>query len=173
VALLTVLFGGVVLVSSALADISSVTDLFAGSDVVLITSKTNLPIATADRMLPGDRARGVIKVGNFGTRTGVLYVKPRRIVDKPGPRGGHLSWRLTLRIQELRADGTTRTAWFGHVTELTRRVRIGTLKPGTTRRYRFTVHYRMWPPARSAVSPELLMGASYKTDWVFVLKPKR
>lgn len=170
--LFAILFAGVVLVSNALADISSVTDLFASRDVVLVTNRTNIPIATADRMMPGDRARGVIKVGNFGTKKGVLYVRPRRVVDKPGPRGGHLSWRLVLRIQELRKNGTTRTVWRGYVTEL-KRARIGTLKPGQIRRYRFTVQFRMRPPARSTLSASVLMGARYKTDWVFVLKPKR
>ena len=62
--------------------------------------------------------------------------------------------------------------WRGYVTEL-KRVRIGTLKPGQIRRYRFTVQFRMRPPARSTLNPTVLMGASYKTDWVFVLKPKR
>lgn len=170
--MLAVLFLGAVLVSNAVADISSITDLFADRDVVLVTNRTNLPIVTAKRMLPGDKARGVIKVGNFGSKRGVLYVRPRRVVDEPGPRGGRLSWRLLLRIQEIRSDGSTRTAWYGYITELTR-VRIGTLKPGQVRRYRFTVQFRVRPPARSSLNPNLFMAASFKTDWVFVLKPKR
>jgi hypothetical protein len=170
--MLGVLFAGVVLVSNAMADISSVTDLFADRDVVLVTNRTNVPIVTAERMMPGDSARGVIKVGNFGTKTGVLYVRPRRVVDNPGPRGAHLAWRLVLRIQEIRKNGTTRTVWRGYVTELTK-VRIGTLKSGQVRRYRFTVKFRVRPPARSNLDPTLFMGARFKTDWVFVLKPRR
>jgi hypothetical protein len=172
---LVVLAAGVVLVSTALAGIGAVNDvtrLFAGSKVVLITDRTNLPIVKAERMLPGDRAAGVIKVGNFGTRPGVLYAKPRRVADKAGPNGGHLSWRLMLRVQELKKGGRTRTVWYGRIDDF-KRVRLGVLKAGKTKRYRFTAHFRMRPPVKSTLSANLLMGSSFKTDWVFELKPKR
>jgi hypothetical protein len=173
VLLLALAFAGAVLVSTALAEMSAIQRvgaMFKGSDVVLVTNRTNLPIVRAERMLPGQTARGSIKVGNFGDDPGTLWVKPRRQVDTVGIFGGELSQRLMLRIVSLsRPKGT---AWRGYVREMGR-VKLGVLRPGQVRRFRFIVQFRVRPPARSGLHENLFMKSTYKTDWVFQLTPKR
>jgi len=171
--LVALVFAGVVLVSSALADIGAIRRvgaMFKGNDLVLVTSRTNLPILRAERMLPGQKARGAIKVGNFGDDPGELWVRPRRQVDTKGIYGGELSQRLILRIVSL--SPPKGTVWRGYVRDMGR-VRLGTLRPGQVRRFRFVVQFRVRPPVRSALRPNLFMKATYKTDWVFRLMPKR
>lgn len=173
IALVAVVFAGVVLVSSALADIGVIRRVaasFQGDDVVLVTNRTNRPIVTASRMMPGDQVRGSIKVGNFGDDPGVLWVKPRKQRDMLSMYGVALSKRLMLRIVSL--SKPRGTVWLGYVRDL-RRARLGVLKPSQVKRYRFIVQFRVRPPARGAMSESLFMRATYKTDWVFRLTPKR
>jgi len=171
--LLALAFAGAVLVSTALAEmgaIQRVAATFKGHDVVLVTNRTNMPIVTAERMMPGETVRGSIKVGNFGDHAGILWVKPRRQADTVGIFGGRLSQRLMLRI--VRLSRPRGTVWRGYVRELGR-VKLGLLRPGEVRRFRFIVQFRVRPPARSRLSESLFMRSTYKTDWVFQLTPKR
>lgn len=173
VLLVAVAIAGVVLVSSALADIGVIRRVaasFRGDDVVLITSRTNRPIIQAERMQPGDKVRGSIKVGNFGDDPAILWVKPRKQRDILSMYRVALSKRLMLRIVSLTRP--RRTVWRGYVRDLGR-VRIGVLKPGQVRRYRFVVEFRVRPPVRSGLHENLFMRGTYKTDWVFQLTPKR
>lgn len=172
--LVAVALVGVVLVSSALAEIAAVKRVaasFSGNDLVLVTNRTNKPIVTADRMLPYQKVRGTVRLANRGRDPGVLWVKPRRQSDIESIYGGRLSKRLILRI--VRLTYPRGTVWQGYVRSLGRGVKLGILKPGQVARYRFVVQFRPRPPLRVPQGASFYMKGTYKTDWVFTLRPKR
>jgi len=166
---------GVVLVSTALAGIGAVKQVakqFAPRKLVLVSSRVGRPIVTAERMVPGDRTRGFVKVKNKGTASGVLYVRRRRSANTLGLGDGRLSDKLFLTIYRVGRHKGPGRLWRGYLGSMGR-VRIGVLKPGEVRRYRFVVQFRTRPPLRGAQVDNLYMGSRYTTDFVIRLVPRR
>lgn len=168
------LIAGAILVSTALAGLGAVRDLpkaFAG-EPVLKNTKEGRFVVRADRMVPGQRAFGEVRVRNEGTRAGVLSVRPWRAEDTPGIGGGELSAKLLLMIRRVDRRGGLHTVWKGHLGAMGR-VRVGVLRPGAVRQYRFVVRFLVRPPARGALDDDAFQGSRFTTDFVWELAELR
>lgn len=164
------LAGSLVLVGTALADLGALKDLprqFAEGPVI-VNSKAGRFIVRGERMVPGDKVRGQVRIANKGTRPGVLYVRPRGALDRPGPWRAPLSSRLLLAIRRVDRHGGLHTVWRGYLQGMGR-VRVGVLKPGAARRYRFVVLFRVRPPARGVYRGNAFQRSSFETDFVWQL----
>jgi hypothetical protein len=171
---LALLAGGALFVSAALADLGAVKQLpqtFADQPV-LTNSRAGRFIVRADGMVPGQRARGQVRVANRGKQTGVLYVRLRRPKDTAGIGGAELSAKLLLAIRRVDHNGNLRTVWKGYLGAMDR-VRVAVLRPGAVRRYRFVVRFRVHPPARGYFSDNDFQGSRFSTDFVWELVPVR
>lgn len=160
--------------SQALADLGAVRDVaktFSDAPTVK-NGRAGSWIVRGDHMVPGQRVRGRVRIKNGGRRTGVLYVRPRRALDTPGPGGAPLSTRLLLAIRRIDRRGGLHTVWKGYLSEMGK-VRVGVLRPGAVRRYRFVVLFRVRPPARGSFRDNAFQDSRFATDFVWQLVPLR
>jgi len=165
-----ILAASLALVATALADLGAVTQLpktFADKPV-LTNSRAGRFIVRAERMVPGQKARGQVRVANKGTETGVLYVRLSRSRDVRGVGRAKLSAKLLLAIRRVDRHGNLRTVWKGYLGAMDR-VRVGVLRPGAVRRYRFVVRFRVHPPALGCFSDNDFQGSRFTTDFVWEL----
>jgi hypothetical protein len=168
-----ILAASLVLVASALADLGAVRGLprmFADKPAIS-NSRSGTFIVRADRMTPGKSVRGSVRIVNKGGAAGVLYVSPRNQLDKPGPYGAELSTKLYLTIRVVGRHGTT-TLWRGYLSGMGK-VRLGVLRRGVARTYRFIVTFRMHPPARQVLTDNDFQKSRFTTDFVWKIVPLR
>jgi hypothetical protein len=166
------LAAAMVLTSTALADLTSLerlAELFEGQPII-VNSKAGEYIVRGENLVPGQKVRGQVRIKNKGRGVGILYVRPRRAVDTPGPWGGELSQKLVLTIRRINRDGSLHTVWRGHLATMGR-VRLAVLRPGAVRRYRFVVAFQMRPPARGYVVANSYQLSRFKTAFVWQLVP--
>ncbi len=164
------LAASLVMVGTALADLGAVEELprLFTDRPVLANSKAGRFVVCGERMVPGQKVRGQVRIANKGTRTGVLYVRPRGALDRPGPGRAPLSSRLILAIRRIDRRGGLHTVWRGFLGDMGR-VRVGVLRPGAVRRYRFVVQFRVRPPARGVYLDNAFRQSSFTTDFVWQL----
>lgn len=170
IAVAATLAASLALVGTALADLGAVKQLprtFAG-DPVLTNSRGGRFIVRGDRMVPGQKVRGQVRIANRGARTGVLYVRLRRPNDTPGAGGAALSSRLLLAIRRVDRRGHLHTVWKGYLGSMGR-VRVAVLRPGAVRRYRFVVRFRVHRPARGVFTDNDFQGSRFTTDFAWQL----
>lgn len=161
-----------VLVTSAMADLGSLerlAQLFEGQPII-VNSRAGEYIVRGRNLAPGQKVRGEVRVRNRGKGVGILYVRPRRPVDVPGPWGGELSQKLVLTIRRVDRNGDAHTVWRGHLAAMGR-VRLGVMKPGAVRRYRFVVSFQMRPPARGYVVADQYQLSRFRTAFRWQLVP--
>jgi len=161
-----------VLVTSAMADLASLerlARLFEGQPII-VNSKAGEYIVRGKNLVPGQKVRGQVRIKNKGKGVGILYVRPRRPVDIPGPRGGELSQKLVLTIRRIDRNGNAHTVWRGHLATMGR-VRLAVLKPGAVRRYRFVVSFQMRPPARGYAVANQYQLSRFRTAFRWQLVP--
>ena len=163
---------GLALTSTALADLTSLerlAELFEGQPLI-VNSKAGEYIVRGKNLVPGQKVRGQVRIKNEGKGMGVLYVRPRRLVDTPGPWGGELSQKLVLTIRRIDRRGNAHTVWRGHLAAMGK-VRLAVLKPGAVRRYRFVVSFQLRPPARGYVVANSYQLSRFRTAFVWQLVP--
>jgi hypothetical protein len=99
------------------------------------------------RMLPGDRTSGKVRIGNAGKVKAKFSLGLSRMVERKGLGGGLLSMRLVLKVERL---STTRRPVLVYQGPLRRMplLALGTFKRGESRLYRFTV---LFPPADDGI----------------------
>jgi hypothetical protein len=160
------------LATNAMADLSSLerlAELFEGQPII-VNSKAGEYIVRGENLVPGQKVRGEVRIKNKGKGVGVLYVRPRRGLDTPGPWGGELSQKLVLTIRRIDRNGGLHTVWKGHLAAMGR-VRLAVLRPGAVRRYRFVVRFQIRPPARGYVVANQYQLSRFKTAFVWQLVP--
>ena len=166
------LVAGLALTSTALADLTSLerlAELFGGQPL-LVNSKAGEYIVRGKNLVPGQIVRGRVRIKNKGKGVGVLYVRPRRPLDTPGPWGGELSQKLVLTIRRIDRSGNAHTVWKGHLSAMGK-VRLAVLRPGAVRRYLFVVAFQMRPPARGYAVANRYQLSRFKTAFVWQLVP--
>ena len=166
------LAAALVLTSTAFADLTSLerlAELFEGQPII-VNSRAGEYIVRGKNLVPGQKVRGQVRIKNKGSGVGILYVRPKRPVDTPGPWGGELSQKLVLTIRRIDASGKLHTVWQGHLAAMGK-VRLAVLKPGAVRRYRFVVRFQMRPPARSYAVANSYQLSRFKTAFFWQLVP--
>ncbi len=76
-------------------------------------SRDGMPIFSATGIAPGDSVSGKVEIANDGELPGELVVAQHDVEDTPGPGGGELSGRLTLRIADVTAPANPVTVYAG------------------------------------------------------------
>ncbi len=170
-----ILICALMLVTTALAGLTAaeqeLAELFSGQPII-VNSDAGDFILRGRNLVPGQKVRGQVRVKNRGKGVGVLYARLRNPRDTPGRYHGELSQTLVLTIRRVNRNGSLHTVWKGHLGTMGR-VRLGVLKPGTVRRYRFVVRFRVRTPARGYRSANLYQGSRFSTDFVWTLVPLR
>lgn len=118
------------------AELPQVQASTAGS-MALTNSKGEGAIFKLDNIAPGVSGAGEVTISNSGAAPGALALASTGISDAPGHYGGLLSQRLVLRVEEL-GSGSDREVYSGGLTSMPE-LQLGTLAPGDSRTYRFTV----------------------------------
>lgn len=105
--------------------------------MALTSSKGEGAIFELDNIAPGVSGEGEVTISNSGAAPGALSLASTGSSDAPGRYGGLLSQRLVLRVEDL-GSGTPRGVYSGGLASMPE-LQLGTLAPGDSRTYRFTV----------------------------------
>jgi hypothetical protein len=100
-------------------------------------SASGSAIFAASNMAPGVTDQGEVSIGNTGTAPGTLALSSFDRSDSPGTYGGVLSERLDVRIEDVSSGGNSLV--YADKLASMPEVQLGTLAPGKSRTYRFTV----------------------------------
>jgi Ca2+-binding RTX toxin-like protein len=94
-------------------------------------------IFAASNMAPGVTDQGEVSIGNTGAAPGTLVLSSFDRSDSPGTYGGVLSERLDVRIEDV-SSGANSVVYADKLASMPEQ-QLGTLAPGKSRTYRFTV----------------------------------
>ncbi|HEY4778897.1 MAG TPA: hypothetical protein VIH47_04820 [Solirubrobacterales bacterium] len=108
----------------------------AGGSFGFANSSDGMPIFSATEIAPGDSVSGTVEIADTGTEPGQLTLAQRDVTDAPGPGGGELSKRLTLRVTDVTAPASPVTVYAGPLAPMPAQP-AGELEPGATRTYEF------------------------------------
>ena len=117
-------------------------------------------VVRASGMAPGERSVGTVTVGNGGDATGAFRVRQSDVLDAPGPGGGRLSKTLGLRIDDARNGRPVYQGVLGAMQEQ----RLGYLRAGEERAYRFTVTFPRGEPAEQFARAEVETTFDWAAD---------
>ena len=106
-----------------------------GGTLSLANNREGSAILTARDLAPGETAGGDVALTNTGTLAGALELSQTDLTDTLGPAGGQLSQALQLTIRNV---VTGALAYQGAMSALGS-ADLGTLAPGETRTYSFSV----------------------------------
>jgi spore coat-associated protein N len=122
---------------------------FAAGTLTHVNSQNGTYVISAADLRPGQSSQGTLTITGGGDVAGTYTLSKASVVDTPASPG--LSSALTLLIEDT--TGTPVTLFSGTVAAFTT-LSLGSIGPGTTRQYRFTLTL----PTASAVPS--LQGAS-------------
>ena len=117
-------------------------------------------VVRVNGMAPGDRSVGTVTVGNGGDATGAFRVRQSDVLDAPGPGGGRLSRMLGLRIDDARSGRPVYQGVLGAMEEQ----RLGYLRAGEERAYRFTLTFPPGKPAEQFARAEVETTFDWAAD---------
>jgi hypothetical protein len=141
-------------------------ETFASGSMSVADSRGGAAIFDISNIGPGMTGQGEVTIGNTGTEQGALSLASLDRSDAPGLYGGALSERLELRVADVTADADAEV-YAGELVAMPE-LQLGTLGPGETRTYRFSVSMRDGgPPASPYVDDNLYQRAtaSLGYDW--------
>jgi hypothetical protein len=129
---------GMVLAATARGEPEAKTALVRATGALsLANSRDGFAILSAGGLAPGRSAAGTVTVQNSGDAPGDVLLSTSALSEIAGPRGGALSARLAVVIEDItRADAPATVRAGGLV--LSTPVSLGTLRPQEARTYRFT-----------------------------------
>jgi hypothetical protein len=99
-------------------------------------SRDGMPIFSATEIAPGDSVSGTVEIADTGTEPGDLTLAQHDVADAPGPGGGELSKRLTLRVTDVTAPASPVAVYAGPLAPMPAQP-AGELEPGASRTYEF------------------------------------
>jgi spore coat-associated protein N len=124
-------------------------------------SRQGSAILTATGMAPGGKANGTVQIGNSGDLPGDFTLASSNLSDAPGPLGGQLSSKLLLSVRDVTGPGPGTSVYSGPLAAMGS-VAVGTIVPGATRTYRFTVDF---PDGGAADNDYRDSSTSIEFDW--------
>ena len=119
-------------------------------------------------MRPGGSVRGQVTITNTGGATGVVHLSKTSLVDTPGPRGGSLSKRLELRVEEV-TGGRARRFYRGRLGGMPT-LPLGSISPRQARTYRFTVSFPRGVPTATGARDNAYQGSSVRVGYLWRAK---
>jgi hypothetical protein len=145
-ALVSLALGSALFSGATFSSKSASSASLAAASVQLSSSSPNQAIVAAAGMRPGEDRQGTIAVGNDGTAPASVTLRAS------GLTGVALAAAIDLELEEANGGGWTQR-WSGKLGSF-HSVALGSLAPGASRNYRFTLS---WPPSADEAS---LQGAS-------------
>jgi hypothetical protein len=109
----------------------------ASGGLSLANSREGSAILLAGGLAPGRSATGTVTVQNSGDAAGDLFLSTSTLSESAGPRGGALSARFAVAIDDVTRADSPVTVRAGGLA-LSAPVSLGTLGPQEARAYRFT-----------------------------------
>lgn len=123
--------------------------------------RDGMPIFSATEIAPGDSVSGTVEIADTGTEPGELTLAQHNVTDAPGPGGGELSKRLTLRVTDITAPASPVTVYTGPLAPMPAQP-AGELEPGASRSYEFVATLPAGPGAQNDVQGA---GTSVAYSW--------
>lgn len=96
-----------------------------------------MPVFKVSDLSPGTLVEGAVTIANAGRASGYFSLSQADLTDLPGPNGGALSELLRMEVQDVTRPAKPVTVYDGAFAAMDIRP-LGFLRPGSTRRYRFT-----------------------------------
>ncbi|WP_243056992.1 hypothetical protein [Nocardioides sp. SR21] len=124
------------------ASSANLRNVVATGSMTQVNSADNAAFMSGHDLVPGDHVDGAVTVRNEGDARGSFRLVAGDVEDEPGPGGGQLSTRLTLRVVEA---GSGTEVYTGRIGDLD--ADLGTWAPGEERGYEFEVTF---PPGTAA-----------------------
>jgi hypothetical protein len=129
-------------------------------DFDFANSRDGAAIFQASDIGPGDTASGTVEIANQGEEPGELTLSQHDVVDTPGPGGGLLSRRMSMRIRDVSDPGKPRPVYDGALAPMPA-LGLGSLGPGQSRVYEFVAGLRdRGAPTGAAAGDNALQGAA-------------
>jgi len=158
------------------APITPVLTAKASGKLGIGVTRDGRPLITAERMVPGSRRGGNVRVRNRGMRAVKLALVRRRIAQAAGPAGGLLSQVLRIKVKRyVRRGGRLRkkTVFQRRISRMPRRG-LGRLEPGASRRFRVSLRLPDGgtPPGLHE-GDNAFQGAQLGVDLVWQAEPVR
>lgn len=127
----------------------------ATGNLELADSREGAPIFSAAGIAPGDTVAGTVEIAAVGNAPAALTLSQHDVLDTPGPGGGNLSQRLTMRIADVTAPGSPRTIYEGPLAPMSPRP-VGRLAAGAARTFEFSATL----PDTGAADQNAVQGAT-------------
>lgn len=140
------------------AESANPTNVVTTGSMTQVNSADNAAFMSGHDLVPGDRLDGAVTVRNEGDAQGAFRLVADDVDDDPGPGGGLLSQRLTLRVVEA---GSGKEVYVGRVADLA--ADLGTWGPGEERGYEFVVTF----PSGTAAEDNSYQRSSFTVTYVW------
>jgi hypothetical protein len=124
----------------------SATRLFSATGKVKIkNSHGGDALLGMQRMLPGDRVSGTVRIGNGSTKVRARFsLGLSKLIETKGTGGGRLSYRLVLIVKRLSSRRRAQVLYRGPLRRMPM-MALGKFRPRETRMYKFTVLFPEGP----------------------------
>jgi hypothetical protein len=122
-------------------------------------SRDGMPIFSATGIAPGDSVSGTVEIADTGSEPGELTLTQSDVTDTPGPGGGLLSERLSVRITDLTAPASPVTVYEGPLAPMPARP-AGRVAAGEARTYEFVATLPEGAAAGASGTQNDVQGAS-------------
>ncbi|GAA4374926.1 hypothetical protein [Nocardioides caricicola] len=140
------------------ADSASLRNVVTSGSMTQVNSADNAAFMSAQDLVPGDHVDGAVTVRNEGDATGSFRLVAADVEDDPGPGGGLLSERMTLRVVEV---GSGEEVYVGPVAALD--ADLGTWAPDEERGYEFVATF----PQGTAAADNAYQLSSFTVTYVW------
>jgi spore coat-associated protein N len=133
-------------------------NVVTAGNLVHVNGKDGDPILTVDKLRPGQSDNGTVTISNTGDIDGVFSIAKSVVTDSTAP-GNPFAGKLRLKVEDTTAGSTLYDGVLSSMGTLA----AGTLAPGATHTYKFTVSFPSGTPAQD--NP--FKGASLEVafDW--------
>jgi hypothetical protein len=116
------------------------TAMYSAGGLSIFNSKSGGAIFSSGPLVPGESTTGTVTIGNTGRGSGQFFLSTTSLSETAGSGGGLLSQRLALVVTDVSDPAHPVSVYQGLLSQM-QDVRVGTLRAGELRDYRFVVTF--------------------------------